>query len=625
MVPEKKAWITTAIGLLIFLPLGMIPFSSMYKEISVAGGTAAWPDFSEVHAHYSLNGEWLLFPDNSKEGVLQEVPAVAWERGTGMYTLELYFPESAAGIPMEMYSRNIGSSGDVLFNGELIGSFGVYGESSEEAVPSAQSKVLLFTPEAGWNTIDILVSNFTHPRAGLWERIIVSRSPILSLKLQRRQAFSLLMFGNLLFIALFHLIMALLNKQRDYFAFFSGGVLFAALGNIVQAPYAVYLLLPDIDYILLKRSQFFLYYLAAAFIFKAFQREQKPMKISVFFDLFMAFCLVLVLLTALLPFSTAYSMSAPFYPLAVAVSFIMVGYRFKLLFSYTSHGSLQWAVPRLIGDFILIFGIIHDAHATLTGRYDVITMPLAIYAYSVLYTLLLAASFVKALKRNERAKQEIILSADRERQRLRSDIHDGVGQLTHGLEYLAAGALQKYPGQAELIKIRDAAKEINLDIRRILNGLSPAVLEHAGLEGAITELADEIRLNGKTTVTVEMDTAADVGSSQIGLQIYYIVKESISNALRHADPDIIRIVLDRTDSRIRVFVENDGVPTRPKADLCRRGHGIDIIRYRVNLLEGVLYAGSQGGGKFCVAAEIPVRKSRTKSSKRDYTACKEFL
>jgi signal transduction histidine kinase len=602
---ERNTWVLSVSSLILLTLLTFLSLRSGGEILEVSQGRAYWPEQSSPQNIYHLDGEWFLLRDSSPDKTLQAVPASAWKKGIGNYTLQLRIPAEQEGKELELFIRNAGSSYRITINGKPIGSSGTYGETPETAVASAEPMVFTFLPRSGWNTITIDVSNFVHPRGGLWERVSISEAGTLTTAYSRSLAVQLLLFGNLLFIGVFHSIMALMYGRRSYFIYFAVGVICAAFGNIVRNSFSIYLLLPNIDYILVKKSQFILYYLAAAFFVRAWGYGLQNRKISAASQIFFSLSLVLTLLTLFLPLSAVYYIAAPFYPTLILMFFLMYFHRLRQIIRFSSRTALLWGLPRLIGDFLILFAAAHDSLDILIGSYSTQLIPLAIYVYAVLYTMVLAGNFIKALKRKETAKEEIINAADQERERLKSELHDHLGQLTLGIEYLAAAAIREKPGEKTLVKIRDSAVEIRRELYRIIDGLVPRRLEEVGLEQAVREMAEETRRTYVIDVSEHVDLRGSRRSSIVDHQIYSIVKESISNALQHAAPVRLQIAVTRAHGNIKAVIRNDGVSVRHAIRSRVKGHGLDIMRYRTTSLGGTFQAGVEEAEWFTVTAEIP--------------------
>ncbi len=97
-------------------------------------------------------------------------------------------------------------------NGELIASAGTVGKNRDVMHPQYLPQVALFSSEPGENEIVIQVSNFNHRSGGILESIVLgSENQILNMRYQRI-AFEFLLFGSLVMMGLYHIILFYYRK-----------------------------------------------------------------------------------------------------------------------------------------------------------------------------------------------------------------------------------------------------------------------------------------------------------------------------------------------------------------------------------------------------------------------------
>ncbi|MFF0448270.1 sensor histidine kinase [Streptomyces sp. NPDC004609] len=88
----------------------------------------------------------------------------------------------------------------------------------------------------------------------------------------------------------------------------------------------------------------------------------------------------------------------------------------------------------------------------------------------------------------------------------------------------------------------------------------------------------------------------------VGLTVYRIVQEALTNVLRHAGPGAAsRVSVQDVDGEVWITVSDDG----PPAPAGPEGHGIAGMRERVALYGGTFTAGPRGGRGFEVRATLP--------------------
>lgn len=132
-------------------------------------------------------------------------------------------------------------------------------------------------------------------------------------------------------------------------------------------------------------------------------------------------------------------------------------------------------------------------------------------------------------------------------------------------------------------------------------GLPAALGPSPGPEG-LSHLAERAEMAG---LRVHMDVqGADLLPEAMGLTVYRIVQEALTNAARHAAPADCHVLVETTAHEVRIDVTDDGRGTRggPPAD---GGHGLIGMRERVVMYGGSFRAEARSDGGFAVRARIP--------------------
>ncbi|UII33680.1 sensor histidine kinase [Fulvivirga ulvae] len=232
--------------------------------------------------------------------------------------------------------------------------------------------------------------------------------------------------------------------------------------------------------------------------------------------------------------------------------------------------------------------------------------------------LLLAGSIVffviyyqKRMLQNKIATQELesgyqkqlllttIDSQEKERKRIASDLHDGVGAMLSAaklnLNMLKSGAIPKEELTEALGETKDMIDETIETVRRISKDLLPSSLDVFGLSKAVEELCEKLD-NPKTRVRYEASGEEVALAKQQELLIYRMIQELINNALKHAEASLIRVNINWQES-LTVTVYDDGVGFNVdeiRADI-KRGVGLYSIENRAGLIGGSVVFKSQPG------------------------------
>jgi len=221
------------------------------------------------------------------------------------------------------------------------------------------------------------------------------------------------------------------------------------------------------------------------------------------------------------------------------------------------------------------------------------------------------AVIVRALDLTEalEAERDRVLAATMtERDRLRRDLHDGLGPslsgVALGLQALGDRLHDAEPQTVTLVElIRDEVDTAVVEVRRIIDDLRPAALDTVPLPEAVRRYADAL----STVVTVEVN-APRLGAVPPAVEnaVYRITTEALSNAARHAQAAHVRVALQRQDDELQVTVADDGKGVGQAV----AGVGLTSMRRRAEALGGQLDIDSAAAGT-TVTAILPIAEGTT--------------
>ncbi|HEX6450144.1 MAG TPA: sensor histidine kinase [Trebonia sp.] len=121
-------------------------------------------------------------------------------------------------------------------------------------------------------------------------------------------------------------------------------------------------------------------------------------------------------------------------------------------------------------------------------------------------------------------------------------------------------------------------------------------------------LAERLRRAGLGVTVVRHGEPADV-PEDVGLTVYRIVQESLTNVLKHAGPAAVTVELDFSDG-VAVTVTDDGRgASAALTGIPGAGRGTTGMRERVAALGGKLSVGPKPGGGYRVHVTIPLETS----------------
>ncbi|HLK78952.1 MAG TPA: histidine kinase [Streptosporangiaceae bacterium] len=191
-------------------------------------------------------------------------------------------------------------------------------------------------------------------------------------------------------------------------------------------------------------------------------------------------------------------------------------------------------------------------------------------------------------------------AADAERRRLERDLHDGTQQRLVALAMRLgmaraepAGATQAHQVIAEA---HEDAKAALAELRNLIRGLHPAVLEDRGLDAALSGVAARMAIPVRLTVDMPRRPAATIEAVA-----YFVVSESLTNITKHAQASQAEVIVQRAGDRLHIIVSDDGVGGADPA----RGTGLTGLARRAQSVDGTFEVVSPPGGPTVLSVDLP--------------------
>jgi signal transduction histidine kinase len=218
----------------------------------------------------------------------------------------------------------------------------------------------------------------------------------------------------------------------------------------------------------------------------------------------------------------------------------------------------------------------------------------------LLPTVSLVAKAVSLAVEAEHARQDVARERDAERARILGDLHDGLGPVLAGMSMRVRAELRQRPTPL-LEAVAGDLTDCRADLRRIVSGLTPSVLDDSDLATALGRLAASFAGQGPT---VTIDSGLDEHlPPAVAVAVYRSVAEGLTNALRHARASRVSVEVRTTSAgRVLISVTDDGAggPIAP-------GVGLSSLRRRAEELGGSLSVAGREGPGTCLQIELPAR------------------
>ncbi|WP_435298378.1 sensor histidine kinase [Timonella sp. A28] len=291
----------------------------------------------------------------------------------------------------------------------------------------------------------------------------------------------------------------------------------------------------------------------------------------------------------------------PRWALRLALFFAFVGAALAGHFEFETQGLGMWPILISIFTLGLLFLTVWAFGLMRRARYESVKA-------------LREKNQILEIERDQQAK----IGAAAERARIAREMHDIVA---HSLSVIIAQAdggryaAKNNPEFAEkaLTTISETGRAALADMRRLLGVLREGETEETEPEalrnpqpakGDIETLVDSIRSSGIRVSLIKMGTPRQLPPG-VGLTLYRICQESLTNILKHAGPDpTVTIVLAWGSTNVTLEIEDDGRGAASTSD--GAGMGLLGMRERAALFGGTVKTGPRHGGGFRVELNLPV-------------------
>lgn len=226
--------------------------------------------------------------------------------------------------------------------------------------------------------------------------------------------------------------------------------------------------------------------------------------------------------------------------------------------------------------------------------------------------------FHQDITERKRLEKEVLEIGDRVQYQIGHDLHDGVNQMLTSASLRIGALAQKLregrlPDEDDLKALARLNRQTMDQVSTLARGLSPLSIKKGGLAMGLAELCRETSALG-VHCRASLDQALEIDDLATATHLYRIAQEAVNNALKHAAPKAIDVVLSREEGRGLLSIADDGRGLPPGGP-STQGMGLNIMRYRAGIIGAELEVvpGAQGGTVVRCLFNIP---QQTKTNRR---------
>ncbi len=197
------------------------------------------------------------------------------------------------------------------------------------------------------------------------------------------------------------------------------------------------------------------------------------------------------------------------------------------------------------------------------------------------------------IEHQEQLTQSIIDAEEKERQRIASDLHDGVGQLFSAVKMNLSGLLDRvtinreedrFLAEKTLALVDESCKEV----RVISHQMMPNnMLLRSGIASDVKSFIEKID-SESLKVDVETIGFKNKLESNVEIVLYRVIQETVNNVIKHAKASTLFIKLERKASGIDAVIADNGVGFNTALRDDFEGIGLKNITTRIEYLKGTV-------------------------------------
>ena len=193
-------------------------------------------------------------------------------------------------------------------------------------------------------------------------------------------------------------------------------------------------------------------------------------------------------------------------------------------------------------------------------------------------------------ERQRKLSKSLVDIQEAERRHIAQELHDHLGQVLTGLQFMLESTKQQATGQqrSNLEEVQASVSDIIRQVREMSLNLRPSMLDDMGLVPTLIWHFD--RYTNQTGIRVNFQRKAipERLPLEIETAAYRIIQEALTNVARHAQVTEVLVGLVVQDKTLWVEVLDHGKGFKVSADLEKPSSGLSGMRERASLLGGYL-------------------------------------
>ncbi len=198
--------------------------------------------------------------------------------------------------------------------------------------------------------------------------------------------------------------------------------------------------------------------------------------------------------------------------------------------------------------------------------------------------------------------------AEKEKSELARHLHDELGGLLTAakmdLSWLQSRVIQA-PYNERLTQLGGVLDEAMNLKRRVVEDLRPSLLDHFGLPTALRAHVEHVCTKASLQCEVVMSDDAEIMSKDLQIALFRVIQEGLTNVIRHAHAQQVRLALTADSERYLLMLTDDGRGMKMDDGAFRWSHGLAGMRHRVQAMGGTFAIQSSPAEGTTLRIEVP--------------------
>jgi PAS domain S-box-containing protein len=204
---------------------------------------------------------------------------------------------------------------------------------------------------------------------------------------------------------------------------------------------------------------------------------------------------------------------------------------------------------------------------------------------------------------------QCLTAQESERKRIAGELHDSISASLAATKFgieRASEEMKRGHGDPESLKnLAISLTGIINEVRRIMADLRPSILDDLGILAALNWFCREYQ---KTYSHISVEKQIGIEEQEVPdslkTPIFRISQEAMNNSSKHSQASLVRLSLQKEDSKILLIIQDNGQGFNPQT--ARKGLGLSSVRERAHLSGGDCIIESAEGAGTTVRCSWPI-------------------